>query len=82
MNNRDYVLMIGLIACTVLTSFFLTFYGVNVVMSGAAPEVLVKSGEKTSALPVPAVEKVVGKVFQTLQCFGNAWPYFKCKACT
>ena len=37
MNNRDYVLMIGLIACTVLTSFFLTFYGVNVVMSGAAP---------------------------------------------
>ena len=37
MNNLDYVLMIGLIACTVLTSFFLTFYGVNVVMSEAAP---------------------------------------------
>lgn len=37
MNNRDYVLMIGLIAITVLTSFFLTFYGVNVVMSGTAP---------------------------------------------
>lgn len=37
MNNRDYVLMIGLIACTVLSSFFLTFYGVNVVMSGTAP---------------------------------------------
>jgi len=37
MHNRDYVLMIGLIACTVLTSFFLTFYGVNVVMSGTAP---------------------------------------------
>ena len=38
MNNRDYVLMNGLIACTVLTSFFLTFYGVNIVMSGTAPD--------------------------------------------
>ena len=38
MNNRDYVLMIGLIACTVLTSFFLTYYGVNIVMSGTAPD--------------------------------------------
>ena len=37
MNNRDYVLMIGLIALTVLTSFVLTFYGVNIVMSGTAP---------------------------------------------
>ena len=37
MNNRDYILMIGLIAFTVLTSFFLTYYGVNIVMSGTAP---------------------------------------------
>lgn len=36
MNNRDYVLMIGLIALTVLSSFFLTYYGMNIVMSGAA----------------------------------------------
>ena len=36
MNNRDYVLMISLIALTVLTSFFLTYYGVNSVMSGTA----------------------------------------------
>jgi len=36
MNNRDYVLMISLIALTVLTSFFLTYYGVNIVMSGTA----------------------------------------------
>ena len=38
MNNRDYILMIGLIALTVLSSFFLTFYGVNIVMSGTAPD--------------------------------------------
>jgi len=37
MNNRDYVLMISLIALTVLSSFFLTYYGVNIVMSGTAP---------------------------------------------
>ena len=37
MNNRDYVVMIGLIALTVLTSFFLTYYGMNIVMSGTAP---------------------------------------------
>jgi hypothetical protein len=37
MNNRDYIIMIGLIALTVLSSFFLTFYGVNIVMSGSAP---------------------------------------------
>lgn len=36
MNNRDYILMIGLIALTVLSSFFLTYYGMNIVMSGAA----------------------------------------------
>jgi hypothetical protein len=37
MNNRDYVIMISLIALTVLSSFFLTYYGVNIVMSGTAP---------------------------------------------
>ena len=37
MNNRDYILMISLISLTVLTSFFLTYYGVNIVMSGTAP---------------------------------------------
>lgn len=37
MIDRDYVLMISLIALTVLTSFFLTYYGVNIVMSGTAP---------------------------------------------
>ena len=37
MNNRDYVVMIGLIALTVLTSFFLTYYGMNIIMSGTAP---------------------------------------------
>ena len=38
MNNRDYVVMIGLIALTVLTSFFLTYYGMNIIMSGTAPD--------------------------------------------
>ena len=52
------------------------------VMAGTAPEVLVESGKQAPDLPVPAVEKVVGEVFQTLQCFGNTWSYFKCKACT
>jgi len=37
MNNREYILMISLISLTVLTSFFLTYYGVNIVMSGTAP---------------------------------------------
>jgi len=36
MNNRDYILMIGLIALTVLTSFFMTYNGVSTVMSGIA----------------------------------------------
>ena len=36
MKNRDYILMISLISLTVLTSFFLTYYGVNIVMSGTA----------------------------------------------
>jgi hypothetical protein len=51
-------------------------------MAGTAPEVLVKPDKQTPDLTVPAVEKVIGEFFQPLQFFGNAWLYFKCKACT
>lgn len=35
--KHDYIIMVGLIALSVLTSFLLTFYGMNIVMSGKAP---------------------------------------------
>ena len=34
--KHDYVIMVGLIALNVLSSFLLTFYGINIVMSGSA----------------------------------------------
>lgn len=34
MNNSGYVLMIALIALSVLTSFFSTYYGVTTILSG------------------------------------------------
>lgn len=36
--KHNYILMIALIALSVLTSFFFTYYGMNVMMSGKAPE--------------------------------------------
>jgi hypothetical protein len=35
--KHDYVIMVGLIALNVLSSFLFTLYGMNVVMSGQAP---------------------------------------------
>ena len=40
--KHDTIILFGLIALSVLTSFFMTFYGINVVMSkGATQNVLV-----------------------------------------
>ncbi len=36
--KHDYVIMVGLIALNVLSSFLFTFYGMNIVMSGQAPD--------------------------------------------
>ena len=36
--KHDFVIMVGLIALHVLSSFLLTFYGMNIVMSGKAPD--------------------------------------------
>ena len=52
------------------------------IVAGTAPEVLVKPCEQTPDLPVPAVEEVVGEIFQSFQFVGYAWPYFQCVACT
>lgn len=37
MNNFENIVMAGFIALSVLTSFFFTFYGVNIIMSVNAP---------------------------------------------
>lgn len=35
--KHDYIIMVGLIALCVLSSFLFTFNGINIVMSGQAP---------------------------------------------
>lgn len=36
--KHDFIIMIGLIALSVLSSFLFTFYGMNIVMSDNAPD--------------------------------------------
>ena len=52
------------------------------VVTGTAPEVLVKPGKHAPDLPVPAVNEIAGKLFQSYQCCRDAWLYFERKACT
>jgi hypothetical protein len=50
-------------------------------MAAGTPQFLVEPGKQPAYLAIPAVEKIIGKVFQTRQGFRYAGLYLEGKAC-